>query len=93
MGTAPAPVQNPKESDRTQKPLHPSINFDFTPFHEPINRSPNISLTEIIENQQKVRQKRADPAAGACAHRAAPAQGPTLLTITQTKFGNRVHNI
>lgn len=46
-----------EEIDRTQKPLHPSINSDFTPFHEPKNRSPNISLIEIIENQQKVRQK------------------------------------
>lgn len=34
-----------------QKPLHPLIISDFTPFHEPKNRRPNISLTEIMENQ------------------------------------------
>lgn len=50
-------TEKAEESDRTQKPLNPSINSDFTPFHEPKNRSPNISLTEIIENQQKRAQK------------------------------------
>lgn len=40
-----------------QKPLHPLIISDFTPFHEPKNRRPNISLTKITENPQKVGQK------------------------------------
>lgn len=42
-----------KESERSQKLLNPSINSNFTPFHEPKNRSPNIGFTEIIENRQK----------------------------------------
>lgn len=36
-----------QENDRTQKPLHPSINSDFTPFHEPKNQRPNISLEKL----------------------------------------------
>lgn len=40
-----------------QKPLHPLIISNFTPFHEPKNRRPNISLTEIMENQQKLGTK------------------------------------
>lgn len=45
------------ESAPSTKGLCHSINSDFTPFHEPKNRSPNISLAEIIENQQKAGQK------------------------------------
>jgi hypothetical protein len=50
--------RRPKQKRVTaQKPLHPLIISNFTLFHEPKNRRPNISLTEIMENQQKVRQK------------------------------------
>lgn len=42
-----------KVSDRTQKPFHPSINSDFTPFHEPKNRSPNISLLKLKKTNKK----------------------------------------
>lgn len=73
-----------EESDRTQKPLNPSINSDFTPFHEPKHRSPNISLTKIKENQQKPAAKsprlplqRYDQTEAGQAPCAAPAQAKT----------------
>lgn len=75
-----------QESSRTQKPLHPSINYDFTPFHEPKNRRPNISLTKIIVNQQKVGQKAGDERR---CRWPAPAPAPAPIGTTYIYLGTQ----